>query len=116
MDTQQSIKQILEELKSGSATLDGHMASAKLIELSVWHSNLVEEIAQLQRNYIKKLDQILEENPKMSVARAKIKAEMTDEYYEMNKAERFEKSVTEEIRNLRRFIKIRENERENSYF
>lgn len=115
MESVDQIKNLLKEIRENKALLDGHIASEKLVELSVLHASLTESIAYGQQKYSQYLDELLEANPKYSVARAKIKAETSDLYLQKNYLERLERSVLEEIRNLRRYIKIREGENETAY-
>jgi hypothetical protein len=111
------IYKILNEIRDHQDMMDGHVATGKLNELSVWHSSLVSHIADREHAYQKKLMEVMNEDEKRSVARSEVIAKASEEYLDYRKAVLLEKSVIEAIRNLRRWIDVRKNEQEavNSY-
>jgi len=115
MTISEEIFKILNEIRGFKDLLDMNTASDKLNDLSVWHASLTSHIAKKQNDYNKKLDNLLEENPKWSVRRAEIKAKAGEEYFELDKAIKLEKSLIEGIRSLKIWIKVRTSESETAY-
>lgn len=115
MNFPNEVQKILDELSQNRDMLDGTQAMLKATELSALQGNLTTEIATLENECAKELDGLLEKNEKMSVSRAKIKLEATENYKKLNRRKRINNVLTEEIRNLRTFSRIRKDEMMNSF-
>jgi len=115
MNTVEEIKKILTELRNFRQMLDGPTALLKASDLATWQANLTEEIALLESEVSKELEKTLTENEKMSVSRAKIKIESGDNYRKLNRRKKLNGVITEEIRNLRQYSRIRREELEGTF-
>lgn len=87
-------------------------AAELLIRLSALLGNLNDTILQSDIAYNRILLKYLEEEKKAN--RARIKANITPEYELMKKAKNAEKVVLEIIRNLKYFLREKENEKRQS--
>jgi hypothetical protein len=92
---------------------DASYLSEKLVILSTLYANLSKHIADLENAYHKLLYVIAQEEEK--ITRAEIKAKAGDEYYRLRQAQLLEKSLIEEIRSIKKYIKVREHEAESAY-
>jgi len=80
-------------------------ASQTLIEISALTGNINDEIWRCNRIYLNKLDEILS-LPKMTVNRAEIKAQCSNEFNDLQLAKNVEKTATEIVRSLKYRCKV----------
>lgn len=90
-----------------------HETTQIMVELSALIGNVNEEIRRRDDAYIRKLLSILDQ-PKMSVARAKIEVMDTDEYRELERARGYKEVVIEMIRTLKYRVRSLQDEFESS--
>lgn len=89
-------------------------AAIILNELSALYGNILDRIKDTEMIYNKVLLKHLEEEQKAN--RAKIKAEITDEYQDLKDATNTEKVAIQMIRSLSKFLKAKENEYQTAKF
>jgi len=106
------IYEYLQEIKDSSELQTGR-ASEMLVELSAYMANVVEEIRDATVQYNHRLSELLDE-PKMTVNKAEIKVKTMPEWERLEKAKGLEKTMTEVIRSLKVFIRVRGDEYEVS--
>jgi len=107
------IFEVINEIRGNKEKWDGFYLSEKLVELTMLHSSLSSKIAEFQVAYNRLLDMALIEHPDWSAKRAEISAKAGDEFELLIKSIHLEKSLIEEIRSLKTYIKIREREFQN---
>lgn len=100
----------INEIEAKKDNYDPAYLSEKLVDLSALYANLTQHIADLESQYFKVLNMAMEKDDKISAARAKVMANAGDEYLKFRKAQMLEKSLIEEIRSIKIYIKIRQNE------
>lgn len=89
-------------------------ASIILNELSSLYGNILDRIKDTEMIYNKILLKYLDEEQKAN--RAKIRAEISQEYADMKDATNTEKVTIQMIRSLSKFLKVKENEYQAAKF
>jgi len=109
-----SIRQIIQEtsdeLRTQIDLLEPPAASRKLIELSALYSSLNRHCAEKDYAYRLKLKEVMDSQEKRNIAQAKIDAESTVEYKELNEVLNERKSLEDLIRSLKLFIKANQTD------
>jgi hypothetical protein len=93
---------------------DAGYLSERLLSLSILYSNLTLHIAEMESAYYGVLRLALDKEDKISVSKAEIYARSGEEYAQLRKAQNLEKAVIETIRSLKKYIRVKEQEREAS--
>ena len=89
-------------------------ASEKLIKLSALLGNVGDNLVKLERSYAQKKISYMQDNPKWPMSKVEIFAQDTDEYQDLRETKELQKSVVEACRALKVFIRVREEEYQNS--
>ena len=110
----ETIWESINEIEKKKENYDPAYLSEKLVDLSALYANLTQHIAELESQYFKVLNMAMEKDEKISSARAKIMANAGDEYLKFRKAQMLEKALIEEIRSIKLYIRVRQNEFEGS--
>lgn len=110
----EQVKALLALIRDGKKAMDPHQASDYLVQLAAWHAGVTEYIANMEKKYNDLFFEILDKDNELSYNKAQAEAKTSDAYYEMRKAQNLEKSMTEEIRALKHWIRVREREWENT--
>lgn len=105
----------INEVRNSKAQWSPEYLSEVLVDMSVLHASLTEKVAEFENAYYKVLDLAMQKEEKLSVARAEISAKAGEEYLTYKKAFNLEKSLVECIRSIKKFIKVRGEEKEVSY-
>jgi len=108
------VKALLALIRDNKKAMDPHQASDYLVQLAAWHAGVTEYIANMEKKYNDLFFEILDKDNELSYNKAQAEAKTSDAYYEMRKAQNLEKSMTEEIRALKHWIRVREREWENT--
>lgn len=106
--TREIINQYRNKLKS-TAQLTPQTASQYLVELSAYFGNISEEIQKREFDYNTALLEIIKRD-KMTVARAKIEAQVSAEYRELQTAKGQKEMVLELIRSLKYLLRTMADE------
>ena len=117
MTVSQDIDDILKEIRENKEMMDAKTGADKLRDLSVLHAYLTSIIADRNKIYHQKFEEIMNEtvNDKpITVSRAKVKAEASEEYYQLDKAIKLEVSLMTTIQSLKLWVRIRQGEEYNS--
>lgn len=110
MTITERVQTIQNEISKGN--LQPERAAEMLTELAALSGNINEEITGRQVAYNKVLLSCLESEK--SANRAKIRAEISDEYIAKKKVENIKDLNTELIRSLKYFLKAKEEEKQHS--
>ena len=113
MTIREEVFSIINDIKANQDKWDGHYLSDKLVELTTWYCSLSSHIAELQGKHATDLDlasSVMVNGKEISSARAKIKAQAMNTYAELLKALALEKSLVEQIRSLKIYIRVRSEE------
>lgn len=114
MTIQDLIWEELNKINSNKDKLDAFWLSEKLVNLSVLYGNLTSHIADMESNYHKLLQLTLETQPDIKFNRAESICKASDEYLKYRKALALEKATVETIRSIKKFIKLREEDKQFS--
>ena len=106
----ETIWESINEIEAKKENYNPAYLSEKLIDISALYANLTQHIAELENQYFKVLNMAMEKEDKMSSVKAKIMANAGDEYLKFRKAQMLEKALIEEIRSIKIYIRIRQNE------
>lgn len=106
----------LNEINSKKDELDAFWLSEKLVNLSVLYGNLTQHIAEAENAYHKLLQLTLDTYPDIKFNRAESICKASDEYLKYRKALALEKSVVETIRSIKKFIRLREQDQQQSNY
>jgi len=103
----------INDIHASKEKWDASYLTEKLVILSTLYANLTKHIADLENAYNKLFYIIIQEEEK--VTRAEIKAKAGDEYHRLRKAQMLEKALIEEIRSIKKYVKVKEHESETAY-
>lgn len=93
--------------------LQPHRASEILVELSSLQGNINDEIRKRDMEYNVKLRDCYKAESKAN--RAKIEAEISPEYENMRKTKDIGREVTDMIRSLKYYLRVKEDELRNAH-
>lgn len=102
----------INEIHEQKEKWDAGFLSEKLVIISTLYANLTKHIADLENAYHKLLYATMQGEEK--ITRAEITAKAGDEYYRLRKAQLLEKALIEEIRSIKKYIRVKEQEFEAS--
>lgn len=108
----QNIREIINGYRDRITTsedLKKDEASQMLIELSAYVGNINEEIVNRESSYWRAFKVILDQ-PKMGFEKAKVYANATTEYDNLNEAKRYLETTTEMIRTLKYRLRALDDE------
>ena len=108
----EQIQTAIDELKN-LTDLHPQDAAQRLLELSILNASLNSELANLVFAYNKIYREILDSQEKKSVAAAKIQAESSDYFREMNELKALSASIQEIMRAMKILIRVSENDFKN---
>lgn len=106
----------INEIGLNKAEYDPYKLSEDLIYLSALYGNLTQHIAEMESGYHKLLQLTLETHPDIKFNRAESICKASEEYLKYRKALALEKSLVESIRSIKKFIKLREQEQQQSNY
>lgn len=112
----QTIREIINNYRNrliNASQLTPKEASETIVELSALMGNITEEIQKREFDYNTALLELLKKE-KMTVARAKIEAQVSAEYGELQTAKGQKEMTLELIRSLKYLLRIMESEFEVS--
>lgn len=113
---EKTIREIINEYRSKLlhiSDLQKEEAATILVELSVLYGNCIEEIRKRDQEYITKLLEILQ-TEKMSVAKAQILVQNTNEWTNREIARGTKEALLEMIRSLKLYVRSKGEEWEVS--
>ena len=117
-DNQMSIQKLIwekiDEISKAKDQLDPVVCSEALVELSVLYASLNKHIAERQEAFNKFYWLAQEENKDLPAVKLKVIVQASNEWNNLNKALRLEKSLIECIRSLKKYIRAKERELEAS--
>lgn len=100
----------INEVNENKDNWDAGYLAEKLILLSSYHANLTSHLAEMENLYHKELQLALETYPDMPFNKLESKVRAGEPYLKYKKAVNLEKSLTEFLRSIKRYIKIQTNE------
>ena len=112
MDIAKIIRKKIDEINYNKELWSPGYLSEVCIELSSLHSSLTAEISQLENAYYRLEAAILLKGE--SAATAKILSRATPEYQAYHDVVMIERVLLEEIRSIKKYVSLRQNEYETS--